>query len=1222
MIESIKTRTSRSFWEKELANIAPVDDIFNIKTNNSEKRYETVSFMIDDSEANSTEKMFSNAYLQFIFYFSVFQVTLAGLTVAKNLIGHMASLAPGKSSIYPLALQIDRENTIKEILCMTNQKVKMAVNNNHSDLKKYLKKIDYLFIDKRVCKNSPDYYINSENECRVIVSLYPDNRRIDVIFRSDLIESKELERLFKTYAVVRKQSLENLDIRNDSIKLVDYCEENSFIYQDVDFRRKQEHITDVFSRIVKNYPDRRAVWCGGQSVTYAELDKQSDTIAAAFKRYDDQTIVPLYLERSCFMISALLGVLKAGKTYIPIDAETPERRVMNIIKDCGTKLLVTNHNVSEEFSENFNGGTILRTNDLFDGLYKDNGQVNQLRDFSVPIYMIYTSGTTGKPKGVVIKNHNLMNYIDWRIREYDYSEKDVTLQLISFGFDGFIANLFTSLLSGGTLVITDETTRNNYKVIADIVEKQNVTKMSVVPSMYKLLLSAATPSQIKSIEQVVLAAEAADQQLLEKSRRMNPYITLINEYGPSECTVGVTFNKELNKDNTDIVGKPIANTKAFILSKDMRLLPVGFKGELCFCGEGVSSGYYSQSNASVNFVPDFYKGMTLYKTGDLAMWTESGDIRLLGRADTQFKINGQRIELKEIENVIYEFEGVKNVVIKIRNNTEICVYIVKETETELSLAELTTYVKNTLPVYMIPKHYFFIDSIPLTVNGKIDMNSLPEPKQSEQEIAEPENDKQVFVLESMKKVLGKTNFGIRHNFFDEGGDSLKAIELCTILNERYIINPQDIYIGETAEKIAKAAIPKGDGFYESIKKKNDNAAKIENDIKAFELIKDKAALAEKFKDLDTDSRDDYSEVLLVGATGYLGCHILHKLICDTNYSITMIVRGQTEKEAFARIADNYRNYFNEELDNCADRINVICGEITVQYFGIGEERYIELSRKIDVIINSAANVKHFGKYEDFYDINVKASDLLMDFAVIGKKKDYNFISTLSIASGSIDGEITYYFDESKCDVGQKVDNDYIRTKFEAEKKVLIRRKSGLNANIFRVGNLTFDSTTGIFQKNIEENAFYLLFRALYGIDKIPMLNGKIWDFSYVDQTADAVVRMFDRKYLKNRTYHIRNCIISPYECLEMLFGDSREKVDMDSYIDYLADLKQNGSYAELINSIIIHGNVDKIGKDTVMYIDTKETDALLEVMGFKWKKVDKKMLTLMIDYCKRIGFII
>lgn len=1224
MLESTKEKESRLFWENELKEEISNGEIFVTKNTYNTKDIKKINIPITQEEYECIQSVFKQDYLQFVFFFTTFQICQTKLISAEKTMTHMMAIGKGKNLIFPIVSTIKQENMIKEVLVNVDKKVKFAIRYNEIQLNQYMNNVNYLLSDSRISNIGDSLQQMKEYNSKLLINLNCQEKQLELFYRLDVINEVDLKNFFHVYEYVRKQCIENLCIQVKDIMLIQREKNNVFLFSDIEIEYQNEHIINMFRQVAQRQKDAVAVVCGNQKVTYDELELMSNTVASNLSNIDlGNRRIAVYMKRSVYLIATLLGVLKAGCAYIPIDAEVPQIRVLNILNDSQANVIISDCAMNDSIDQ----VQILNPEELITNNPEAIYQLESSYDSKQEIYIIYTSGTTGQPKGIIVRNHNLINYINWRNKQYSYSDKDIVLQLISVGFDGFAANLYSSLLSGGQLIMTDEESRKNYSKIAKLVQYNHITKMSLVPSMYRLLLYSSEQEQLESVNQVVLAAESATESLISESKSKNPAVQLINEYGPSECTVGVTANMNLDENNLDIIGYPIENTKAFILNQNLEMLPIGFIGELCFCGAGVTEGYIDrEEETQKKYIKDFYHGHTLYRTGDLARWTDNGKIQIFGRIDSQVKVNGQRIEIQEIENAMSKLDGIKEAIIYVQNKIDICAYIVSENNVQLSIDNIAQELKQVLPNYMIPKFYVFLTSIPVTINGKVDYKALPMPRKDDcktQEIVEPTDQKEEAILIQMKKVLGINKIGIHHNFFDIGGNSIKAIELCTNLNYEFNINPQDIYEGETAENIAKKISYKKEDTIKQILKKNEKSELIDNEIKKYSIKKDKNELMEKYASYNFNKKNHYSNVLLLGATGYLGCHILNKLLLKTNYKIILIIREKDGQLAYQRLQNIYQYYFDNCLSEYTDRIKIFSGDITQELFGVSLDCYHELIETVDVVINSAANVKHFGKYEDFYDINVESNRRLIQFIREGKKKDYNYISTLSVAGRYIEGKDTFFYDETKCDVGQKIDSYYVNTKLDAEREIINQREKGdVNINIFRVGNLTFDSTTGIFQKNIDENAFYALFKAMYLVDKIPMLESKIWDFSYADQTAEAIVILFDKAELKNRTYHIRNNVVSPYECYNLLFSGSKEVLDMDSYILYLLQAKEQGRYIDLIDMLIIHGNVDKIGKETVMYIDTTETDVILELLGFRWKQVNRQLLNLMVAYCKKQKFLL
>ncbi|MCP5047403.1 MAG: amino acid adenylation domain-containing protein, partial [bacterium] len=429
-------------------------------------------------------------------------------------------------------------------------------------------------------------------------------------------------------------------------------------------------------------------------------------------------------------------------------------------------------------------------------------------------YIIYTSGSTGTPKAVAVENRGLVNYVCWRISAYDLNEIDITLQLLSSSFDGFGANFYSPLVSGGQLVMMDSEMLRDYDGIVKIVGRQLVSTFSLVPGMYGLLFETGEGVGFHSLRLVVFGGEKADGDLIERSQQRYPGVCLVNEYGPTEATVAVVANLELSASNPGIIGRPLANTNIYILNRFLKLQPVGVPGELCIQGTGVARGYLNNPEFTAEKfdydLKDWKDGQNfkkekketsafsavqtikLYNTGDLAKWLPDGNIEFLGRIDQQVKIRGFRVEVKEIETQLLNHSGIKEVVVVAKaeeiGDKYLCAYVVpvavapdigdSASSTEkLTVPELRHDLSLSLPDYMIPSYFISLRQIPLTPNGKVDRKALPEPKvEAGDDYVAPRDpvENQLVVLWS--KVLGiePSNIGIEDNFFDLGGHSLKA----------------------------------------------------------------------------------------------------------------------------------------------------------------------------------------------------------------------------------------------------------------------------------------------------------------------------------------------------------------------------------------------------------------------------------------------------------------
>jgi thioester reductase-like protein len=378
--------------------------------------------------------------------------------------------------------------------------------------------------------------------------------------------------------------------------------------------------------------------------------------------------------------------------------------------------------------------------------------------------------------------------------------------------------------------------------------------------------------------------------------------------------------------------------------------------------------------------------------------------------------------------------------------------------------------------------------------------------------------------------------------------------------------------------------------------------------------------------VDLSETIQYKNILLVGSTGYLGIHLLNELLENTNAMIYLLIRGKNDNEAGERLWAKLKFYFNDDknwYERWKTRICIFSGDLSKEYLGLNAERYLELSEKIDCIINSAAKVKLYGQYSDFCDVNVRGNQRLIEFANTGKKT-YNFISTTGLGSGCVDGEVRVVFTEYDCNVGQSFNNYYSATKLEAEELILKSREKGLDANIFRVGNLSFESTSGVFQENIVDNGFYALIKSLIKIGCFPEMKKKTIDFSFIDYVAKAIVLLFNRHNLQNETYHIFNDHQISMAFLAKLLKQTEMSVNTiptDRFIKYLLEKYEDEKTKNYIVRVLIYLNTFFEGATkTSFIIRNQKTERILKTLNFKWPELDHRKVNLMIGHCKKVGF--
>lgn len=602
----------------------------------------------------------------------------------------------------------------------------------------------------------------------------------------------------KDYSFVDKEELHKLLIEFNDTK-VDYPVDKT--------------IVQLFEEQVNKTPDNVAVVFEDTELTYREFNEKANHLGAYLRQnYQIQpdNLVAVKLKRSAEMIVVIMGILKSGAAYVPIDLEYPQERIEYIEHDTNAKVTI-----DEAFLEIYYEN-ILQSESQYT---RENLPVVSRPDSLA--YVIYTSGTTGQPKGVMIENHSLVNRLVWMQKAYSLSSEDVLLQKTTYSFDVSVWELLWWSIYGAKLaVLGPKQEKSPYDIIENI-SKNNVTVIHFVPSMLIVFLNQLDSEKklikkIKSLKQVFVSGEALTVIQKDLFYKLLPEISLMNLYGPTEASIDVTYFDCLDESTASgiPIGKPIDNTNMYILDESMKINPIGMAGKLYISGVGLSRGYLNKSELTAEKFVDnpFDDGTKMYDTGDLARWLPDGNIEYLGRKDFQVKIRGYRIELGEIETNISQFNtAIKQVIVDAKevNGEKILVaYYTNDNETNVDKTELREYLQSKLPEYMIPGFFVGLDSIPLTPNGKIDRKALPGVTGEDlirREYVSPRNAIEEKLTYIWQEVLGVEKVGITDNFFELGGHSLMVGQILNRLHQNLSmqVSFRDFFASPTIEGIMK-----------------------------------------------------------------------------------------------------------------------------------------------------------------------------------------------------------------------------------------------------------------------------------------------------------------------------------------------------------------------------------------------------------------------------------
>jgi len=587
-------------------------------------------------------------------------------------------------------------------------------------------------------------------------------------------------------------------------------------------------IHELFEDVAGTNPKLVALNFDGKQLTYSELNKRANKLANYIVNsgIKPDAVVAICLERSFEMVETILAIVKAGGAYLPIDPSYPEDRIRYMLQDSGASLLITDSKFKDKVSIARLKTCFLDTGKDQDGnaveldkLDGENLSSESLNLMSTNLaYIIYTSGSTGRPKAVMIEHRALMNRIDWMQRKFHLSSSDVVLQKTPFSFDVSVWEFFWPLITGASIVIAKPDGHLDPEYLTSLIQSERITTLHFVPSMFRSMLNNEKWADCASVRQVFSSGEALTQDLVKAHYAINK-ATLINLYGPTEATIDVSYWVcPYTTSDIDVVpiGKPIQNTALLVLNEDGKPQGVGCKGELFIGGVGLARGYLSQPQLSEEkFIVNTFSEIEseyLYRTGDFVKWASDGNLIYCGRIDDQVKIRGRRIELSEIESCLNEIEGIKTSVVAVKQNQTLVAYIVVEpSHKNKDLNDkLATMLSQKLPEHMIPISYVEINEVPVTSNGKVNRDVLPEPDiniLSKENYVAPRSDSEKLLVKIWSELLGFSpdDISIKDNFFALGGHSLMVTKLMSRLYDHEIdINLRKVFDASSLEELAKS----------------------------------------------------------------------------------------------------------------------------------------------------------------------------------------------------------------------------------------------------------------------------------------------------------------------------------------------------------------------------------------------------------------------------------
>ena len=1069
---------------------------------------------------------------------------------------------------------------------------------------------------------------NNISKFNITLEVQPNQHTINLEYMTDLFKLETMTSFMEHYIFILHQLKDNINVYIKDINIITPNEEKLLNkFNDTFEPVNNDTAVSLFEEQVKMHPENIALICNDEKLTYAQLNEKANSLAHYLlqKGIKPNDIVCIMANRSLETIICMLGILKSGAAFLNLDPTYPVDRTKYYINDSNVQYVLVQKELSEKVESIKNCIYIDLDSDFYNYNFENPNVSVKATDLS---YIIYTSGSTGTPKGVMLNQVGLANMAKAMTKVLDYlkeGNKHTLVSVTSTPFDIFVYEIIVSLTHGLKVVMANNAEHRNPKLLDALIRKYNVDVMTVTPSLMKINYDNREPnSALALVKNMVFGGEPLPEKFVKDLKALADDITVYNIYGPSEITI-LSNVQNLDGEKEITVGPPIMNTQIHILDKNMKRVPIGVVGEIYISGVQVGLGYMGKPDmTSAKFLDNPFGPGKIYKSGDIGRWTFDGKVQCLGRIDNQIKLRGLRIELGEIENRILEIEGISSAIvnkIELDGKEVLCGYYVSNKEFEESYIKDT--LRKNLPPYMIPSYILRLDKMPYTINRKIDRKALPIPQSNHKD----ENSKvniatlnsnEDKLIQIWKNILKVDNITIDDNFFDIGGDSVSAISMqLEAIKYNLDFEYADIFNYPTIRQLAKKLPSPEKSFMDNYNYDTINKVLSRN----------------TFENISKVKKYNVKNVLLIGGTGYLGSHIIDSFIKNESGTIYCLIREKNNQNPIARLHSILHFYFGDKYDNeINNRIKVLAGDIVKPNLGLSDEDYNIIKNDINVIINSGAIVKHYGLKQQFEDINVIGTQNVVDLCKKENKRLLH-VSTMSVSGFGEKENNSELLDTNKIDfceqnlfVGQSIKGIYTSTKYKAEVLILEEISKGLDAQILRIGNITNRYSDGVFQKNIENNAFANRIKSFVDIGAFPeyALDHEI-ELTPVDLCADCIIKILEHSS-KCNMFHLYNpnllSVKLLYNVLKKEFGINLSPLSNRLFSYLITGILQDEKNKKILSGIIydLDNNKNLIYTSKIR-LNANFTNSYLNKIGFHWKKIDEDYIVKYMNYFKKIKFI-
>jgi amino acid adenylation domain-containing protein/thioester reductase-like protein len=980
-----------------------------------------------------------------------------------------------------------------------------------------------------------------------------------------------------------------------------------------DLRDKLVH--ELFEEQVLRTPHAIAVEHAGERLTYTELNAAANRLARLLKNQGvgPDHIVALCIERNLEMVIGLLGILKAGGAYLPLDPNYPTARLAHMLEDAAPCLVLTQEKLRS-----------LLPCARCDVIALD-AKLKDLAGFvgtNVPaeielsarnlVYVIYTSGSTGVPKGTAMPHSAVVNLLEWHRSVFHADQGERVLQFAALSFDVAFQETFTTLCTGGTLVLVDEWVRRDPPALVEFLNTRSIQRLFVPPLVLQAVAecfksSGTFPGALRSVvtagEQLRISPEIVDlfNQLKD--------CELHNHYGPTETHVVTALTLKGDPGEWPFlpsIGRPISNARIYILDGTRRPVPIGAAGEIFIGGVSLARSYLNRPELTEErFIRDSFSTGTqsrLYKTGDLARWHPDGTIEYLGRNDDQLKIRGFRVELGEIESRLIAHPQVKEAAVIVREDIpgekRLVAYVTLREGGGPDVDQLREDLKAVLPDYMIPSPLVVLPKLPSTPNGKLDRGALLASElagSTSRQYDAPRGEIEEAVAAIWRELLGLQRVGRQDNFFEVGGHSMLVVRALSKLSQRFGVSLKvtDLYKTPTIYQLA-TRIAKGMAREDQVD------------------LSEEAVLDESIVATLESPRAPATAILLTGSTGLVGRFLLVRLLEDTKAMLYCLVRGQTERQAFARLRATLCKW-NLWRNEYEPRIVAVPGDLRLPRLGLEGKTYDAMLNSIDAVYHCATSMNHLETYAMAKSANVGGCRELLKLATQRRPMSINYISTLGVFGPAVGNVARFVKEDSQIESERHWRSQgYSASKWVGEKIFMIACDRGIPCNIFRLGLVWPDSKHGRYD---ELQHYYRLFKSClvsglgirnYQPDMPP---------TPVDYVARAISFLGNQHPNGNGIFHISSSnemLGGVFERFNEILDNALELMPFTEWISEMKRLHREGLSLPVVPLIDVY-DYEGSTRSTMARFDCTRTHRELERAGVVAPTFDDALLRVTLE---------